>query len=122
MCCRRMRFAHSRRRSVYDSCGNRWPCRRGQVVLVVGVKLDSRRAARGGGLVLNEKEEIIGVVTTGAYCPTLDKAAALCSIDLECAVKPGDRVLLEAGAAKLPGTVEKLPFHHAGTVREKLTC
>ena len=88
----------------------------------VGVKLDSRRAARGGGLVLNEKEEIIGVVTTGAYCPTLDKAAALCSIDLECAVKPGDRVLLEAGAAKLPGTVEKLPFHHAGTVREKLTC
>ena len=26
------------------------------------------------------------------------------------------------GAAKLPGTVEKLPFHHAGTVREKLTC
>ena len=81
-----------------------------------------RRAGRGGSLVLNEKEEIIGVVTTGAYCPTLDKAAALCSIDLECAVKPGDRVLLEAGAAKLPGTVEKLPFHHAGTVREKLTC
>ena len=44
------------------------------------------------------------------------------SIDVECAVSPGVRVLLEAGAAKLPGTVEKLPFHHAGTVREKLTC
>ena len=56
------------------------------------------------------------------FTTVLDKAAALCSIDLECAVKPGDRVLLEAGPVKLPGTVEKLPFHHAGTVREKLTC
>ncbi len=87
---------------------------------MVGVRLENRRAARAGSAVMRSNEEVIGVVTSGAFCPSLDVAAALCSIDIECRLAPGDKVLLEAGQALLPGTVTELPFYTRGSVRVKV--
>lgn len=87
---------------------------------LIAVELEGRRASRPGSAVLNERAEIIGVVTSGSFCPTLEKAAALCSIEIDCAKVPGDRVLLEAGDVRLPGTVVERPFYRNGTAKEKL--
>ena len=83
----------------------------------VAVKLDSRRAARAGNEVLNAKEERIGVVTSGAFCPSLDCAAALCSIDVEIPCAVGDTLWFDVGNTKLSGTVAELPFYRAGSLR-----
>ncbi len=80
---------------------------------LTGVRLDTRRASRPGSAVLNEKEEKIGVVTSGSFAPSLDCAVALCSLELAVPVIPGDRLILEAGDAKLPGTVVELPFYRS---------
>lgn len=87
---------------------------------LVGIRLDGRRAARAGAAVMNEREEIIGQVTSGAFAPSLNAAVAMCSTDVEFALKPGDKLLLESGREKLPGSVVTLPFYPDGTVRMKL--
>ncbi len=84
---------------------------------LIAVKLESRRAARAGSDVMNEKEEIIGTVTSGAFCPSLDSAAALCLVDAEIFCTAGDGVLLDAGNVNLPGKVTELPFFKNGSLR-----
>ncbi len=77
---------------------------------MIGVVLEGRRASRPGSAVMTPEEEIIGVVTSGSYCPSLERAAALCSVEIACRVPAGTRLLLESGAEKLPGTVVEPPF------------
>lgn len=55
-------------------------------------------------------EEIIGVVTSGGFSPSLKRAVALCSIEIGFPVPPGTPLLLESGTEKVPGSVVELPF------------
>ena len=69
---------------------------------------------------MNEKEEIIGTVTSGAFCPSLDCAAALCSIDAEIPCAFGDTLLLDAGNVKLPGVGDGAALHRNGSLRSEV--
>ena len=89
--------------------GSRFPDQR-----LFGVRLDGRRAAREGALVLNAHDEVIGKVTSGSFCPSLDVAAALCRLEAAL-VKPGEPLRLEVSGAILTGTVVPLPFYDGGS-------
>ena len=89
--------------------GSRFPAQR-----LFGVRLEGRRAARAGSLVLNARDEVIGKVTSGSFCPSLDRAAALCRLEAAL-VKPGESLQFEVTGAKLTGTVVPLPFYDGGS-------
>ena len=91
------------------SLGSRFPGQR-----LFGVRLDGRRAAREGTLVLNARDEVIGRVTSGSFCPSLDAAAALCRLEASL-VKPGESLRFEVTGAVLTGTVVPLPFYDCGS-------
>ena len=91
------------------SLGSRFPGQR-----LFGVRLDGRRAAREGTLVLNARDEVIGRVTSGSFCPSLDAAAALCRLEASL-VKPGESLRFEVTGAVLTGTVVPLPFYDGGS-------
>jgi glycine cleavage system T protein (aminomethyltransferase) len=81
-----------------------------------GIKLEGRRAAREGARVLNQSEEIIGQVTSGAFSPSLGYAIAMAYIKDDLA--PGDKVLLDAGRKNLEGIITGLPFYKDGTAND----
>lgn len=83
----------------------------------VAVKLDGRRAARAGAKVCDAAGNEVGRVTSGAFCPTLGVAAALCDLDAACAVAEGEKLLLETGSATSPGTVVTTPFVRETSLR-----
>lgn len=84
---------------------------------LVGLVLETRRAAREGVLVLNEKEEVVGKVTSGSFCPTLEASASLCRIDLECLPGEGAKLLCEVIDTRLPGVITGLPFYSDGSAK-----
>ncbi len=86
----------------------------------VGVKLESRRAARADHTVLDADGKVIGKVTSGAFCPSLDIACSLCRVERSKALPVGSKVLIDIGKAQLPATVVPLPFYENGTVRAKI--
>lgn len=79
---------------------------------LVGIKLDGRRAAREGADVLNESEEVIGKVTSGAFSPSLGYAIAMAYVPVDF---NEDKVLLNAGRKNLDGAITSLPFYAEGT-------
>jgi glycine cleavage system T protein (aminomethyltransferase) len=85
---------------------------------LVGIMLDGRRAAREGTIISNIDGEEIGIVTSGAFSPSLGKAVAMGYIsgDFNC----GDKLLLNAGRKAIPGQITELPFYQSGSVRKKL--
>jgi len=84
---------------------------------LIGLVLETRRAAREGVLVLNEKEEIVGKVTSGSFCPTLEASVSLCRIDLECLPGVGEKLFCEVIDARLPGVISGLPFYSEGSAK-----
>lgn len=82
---------------------------------LIGLRLETRRAAREGALVMNGKEEIIGTVTSGCFCPSLETSASLCRIELECLPEEGAKLFCEVTDARLPGTVSGLPLYRGGS-------
>lgn len=82
----------------------------------VGLRLDGRRAAREGSK-LSVNGEAMGVVSSGAFAPSLGTAVALAFSARPLAT--GTRVALSAGRAELPGTVVETPFYRDGTARAK---
>jgi aminomethyltransferase len=83
---------------------------------LVGLKLDSRRAARAHDkLTLGDKE--VGEITSGSLAPSLGVAVAMAYLDAELC-KPGQLVQVPvAGGKSLPATVVELPFYRNGTAR-----
>jgi aminomethyltransferase len=75
----------------------------------VGLALDSKRTAREGAVVRRDGVEV-GVVTSGSFCPTLARAAALALVDPDAAA-PG--TVLEAVVRDQPqaARVVPLPFY-----------
>ena len=89
--------------------------------VLTSIVLDGRRAARHGDIVMNEKEEEIGIVTSGMFSPLLKKAVALAYVGVENKLNVGEKVLLKVGRKPLVGEVVEPPFYKDGTVRIKLT-
>lgn len=82
---------------------------------LVGIKLESRRAAREGTIVFNGSDEVVGKVTSGAFSPSLGYAVAMAYLNADSGLTTGDQVLLDAGRTKLNGTIVELPFYSEGT-------
>jgi len=81
-----------------------------------GIRLDGRRAAREGTVVMSTQGEAIGMVTSGSFAPSLGVAVAVAYCGRAYA-ETGTVVDLAAGRKTLRGTVVALPFYTAGTAR-----
>jgi aminomethyltransferase len=86
----------------------------GQVL--VGLRLESKRAARNGDSVA-AAGRAVGVVTSGSVAPSLGVAVALAYVDAAVAATGTQLEILSRGSA-LPATVVDLPFYAGGTVRK----
>jgi len=75
----------------------------------VGLEFDSRRPAREGATVWRGEREI-GVVTSGSFAPTLDRAVAMAMIDRD-ASTAGTAVDVLIRDSRQPGRVTPLPFY-----------
>jgi aminomethyltransferase len=75
---------------------------------LVGISLEGRRPARDGTLVRDESGEVIGVVTSGNFSPTLGHCVALAFLTPN--VSPGQSVTLDVRGTLLEGRVVPTPF------------
>jgi glycine cleavage system T protein (aminomethyltransferase) len=87
---------------------------------LIAISLEGRRAARAGADILNSDGEKIGVITSGAFAPSLGVAIAMGYINIAENLSIGDTVKLSAGRATIAGKVTDLPFYKEGTVRKKI--
>jgi len=84
---------------------------------MAGLVLESKRAARAGDRVfLGDRE--IGVVTSGSFAPSLDKAVAMAFIEGDLC-GPGQELEVETRGKRLGCTTSVLPFYKEGTARKK---
>lgn len=84
---------------------------------LVGLTLEGRRSARHGDTVLLDGQEV-GVVTSGSFCPTVNRAVALAYIKADFADVAA--YSLRTARATLAATRVLLPFYTEGTARKKL--
>jgi len=75
----------------------------------VGLVGDSKRAAREGSVV-RRAGVAVGVVTSGSYCPTLGRAAALALVDRD-ASAPGTELEVVVRDQPQAARVVRLPFY-----------
>ncbi len=85
--------------------------------VLVGLRLDGRRAARPPDQVLSDGQGV-GEVTSGLFSPSLNVAVALAGVD-RAASRPGQQLEIQARGTRLPAVVVPLPFHTQGTARGK---
>ena len=86
---------------------------------LVGVTMDGRRAAREGSEIFMDGEKA-GVVTSGAFSPSLGKAIALAYLNLPEAPPIGTRVELTAGRATIEGETAAIPFVENTSLRREV--
>jgi aminomethyltransferase len=75
-----------------------------------GLEIEGKRAAREGCAILLGENSPVGSVTSGSFCPWLDKSLAMGYIDSKFAV-PGTRLLVDVRGSMLNATVVPLPFY-----------
>lgn len=85
-------------------------------VLLVGLRFDSKRAAREHDKIYYENIEI-GEVTSGSLAPSLGVAVAMAFVEPEFA-EPGRELHAEIRGKPFPSKVVDLPFYKDGTARE----
>ena len=80
---------------------------------IVGLRLEDRGVPRQGMEVADESGKVIGVVTSGGYCPSLDANMALCLVETPA---PAEGDLLQVIIRDKPkkGIVVKRPFYSRG--------
>lgn len=76
---------------------------------IAGFELEGKRVARQGAAVF-EGERQVGVVTSGAPSPTLEKVIAMGYLDTPLC-EPGRRVELDLRGSRVSAVVVKLPFY-----------
>jgi aminomethyltransferase len=76
---------------------------------LVGIEMTGRGIARHGYKVLNGGKEI-GIVTSGTFSPTLNKAIGLAFVDIAYSV-PGTEVAVAIRDTISPAKIVKLPFY-----------
>ena len=84
-------------------------------VYLVGLKFDSKRAARAHDTVWSGGEQI-GEVTSGSLAPSLGVAVAMAFVEAKHALI-GSELQVEIRNKKFPATVVELPFYKNGTAR-----
>ncbi len=83
---------------------------------LVGLQLDSKRAARAGDLI-QQDGQTLGVITSGSIAPSLGVAIAFAYVAAAmCA--PGAALEIATRGATLNGRVVTLPFYKMGTARK----
>lgn len=75
----------------------------------VGLKLETRRAARQGFGIFKEGQKV-GEVTSGGFAPTVNASIAMAYVDAPLA-KVGETLQVEIGGEKQDAQVVKLPFY-----------
>lgn len=83
--------------------------------LLVGLRFDSKRAAREHDKVFDKGVEV-GEVTSGSVAPSLGVAVAMALVEPEFA-EEGRELQVEIRSRKFPATVVELPFYKEGTAR-----
>lgn len=83
---------------------------------LIGMTLESKRAARAGALIYRGDEQL-GTVSSGAVAPSLDHAVALGYVRADLELPVGATLELDNGRLRLPATVAALPFYGAGSAR-----
>jgi aminomethyltransferase len=78
--------------------------------LRVGLEVDGARAARENSTILNAAGERVGVVTSGSFCPWLEKSLAMGYLEPQLAA-PGTRVQIDVRGSRLDAAVVPLPFY-----------
>jgi aminomethyltransferase len=78
---------------------------------LVGLEMDTKRAARQGTPIVDPSGKSVGMVTSGSFCPTVNKSIAMAYVDVEFTpegTKLGAKVRDDE---TLGATVVKLPFY-----------
>jgi aminomethyltransferase len=78
-----------------------------------GFRTAGRQAARAGHRIVCEGRDV-GLVTSGTYAPTLQCAIGFAYVAAACA-RPGARVQLDTGRARLDAELVKMPLYRAVT-------
>jgi len=76
----------------------------------VGLEIEGKRAAREGSGLTGAGGQPAGVVTSGSYCPWLDKSLAMAYVRPEVST-PGTALNVDARGSTLHATVVPLPFY-----------
>jgi aminomethyltransferase len=88
--------------------------------LLVGIRLDGRRAARHGDTILDKGGRTMGKITSGSFSPSLSCAIALGYMAIECSAI-GNQVTIRTDRQELTGTIVGLPFYKNATGRMDIT-
>jgi aminomethyltransferase len=76
----------------------------------VGLEVDGKRAAREGSEIFGFDDEKIGTVSSGSFCPWLEKSLAMGYVTPSFA-NPGAAVDVDIRGTRTPATVVPLPFY-----------
>lgn len=87
--------------------------------LLSGVLLEDRRAARCNDVLIDDKDNEIGLITSGSFSPSIGRAVALAYIQKDFC-KTGSKVHIRTDRHTLGGEISNLPFYTQSTVRKKL--
>ena len=87
---------------------------------LVGIELEGRRAARAGTRILFEGKDC-GIVTSGAFSPSLSHAVAMGYIGAEIPDAPGTKLELSGEKFSIAGLVSPPPFYKKGTAKANIT-
>ena len=78
----------------------------------VGLRLEGKRIARQGCEV-DSDGQVVGIVTSGTFSPTLNQSLAMALVDLSHSA-PGTRLTVEVRGHDEPAQVVPLPFYRRG--------
>jgi len=82
----------------------------------IGLRLEGKRAARGGCRVLLG-EAVIGETTSGVYAPSLEESIAMAYVTPG-TVEPGSEVTVDIRGKPTPARVARLPFYSRPTKKK----
>lgn len=87
---------------------------------LVGLKLEGKRAARAGDVVVSREDKTIGYVTSGSFGPSLGCAVALGYVE-KCFCNPQTPVMIRTERQELAAKISELPMYKEATGRKELT-
>lgn len=87
---------------------------------LAGLELNGRRSARHGDIVFDASGKNIGVITSGSFSPSLQKAIALGYIPVYLS-EIGTNLFIDTGRQVLEAQVVKFPFYRKATGRKPIS-
>ncbi len=88
----------------------------GREIVLAGLTLQDRRAAREGDAIQASSGEAIGSITSGSFAPSVGNAVALGYLKVDHAAE-GSEVVIQTGRHALPATIMEPPFYRDATAR-----